>query len=158
LSIIADKFKYNSWGNRQLREKAFIDIWQASKSINEVEERYEALQEAHFAEVREIRTYEKYLELMAQKKLFVYTVDTNGSSKTHEYQAAKRFIKDYEPYPDGYRMWYRANYRFSPTTSLMTTARRLRKNGVSKLRKLKRHSPDYADHYAELNQYAASLL
>ena len=152
---ILEKFEFNSWGNRQLTERAFVEIWQTSKSINEVEDRYESLQEEYFAWLRQSLTYEKFLEQLAQKKLTVYEVENNGGSKTQAYRHAKRFIEEYDGKPYGYRLWYTKGETFAPRASLTRTAKRLRKNGVRSLRNLPRTSGTY---YSKLNDYASSLL
>ena len=173
--IIDDKFTRNqSWGNLQLTDAAFVELWQTSGSINQVEERYQELIE-EYKDAHHLATDEFNKELKRCKHLMVEAEDLiaiekygkSGWKLTPEYRAlteeqvklrsegadASKFVARYGG-EDGH-VWYRNRHRFSGAHRTAYLAKRLSKNGVE-LRPLKRVS-EKVYYYSQLNELAQSF-
>ena len=173
--IIDDKFTRNQgWGNLQLTDAAFVELWQTSGSINQVEERYQELIE-EYKDAHHIPADEFNKELKRCKHLMVETEDLIAIEKygksawkpTPEYRAlteeqvklraagidAQNFVARYGS-DDGLSR-YRNRHSFAGAHRASYLAKRLTKNGVE-LRPLKRVS-EKVYYYSQLNELAQSF-
>jgi len=153
---IDNKFEINQWANQQLTDRAFVELWQTSGSINQVEERYGELKD-EYHKSKAISRQDFSNEINAKKFLIIdCTKDEDGDPvylSSWEFRRAEEWLEAYDR-PGGYERHCRRTC-FAPKESIKRTARRLKKNGVA-LRKLKRIGPSVYYH-SRLNEYAQSF-
>tara|TARA_Y100001963_G_C6712210_1_gene414876 strand:+ start:85 stop:603 length:519 start_codon:yes stop_codon:yes gene_type:complete len=168
---IQDKFESNSSGCLQLTDRAVVEVWQTSSTLNEAERKEWSL--FRDLAIQKLEDYPNYrIELQTEIKEWLNDVTTVSLIPSDQrdwrdnakLNGALGMIKSYAGpeknggCEDGLINWirqHRINYSSAP---LKSRATRLRKKGVTSLKDLKRaktgREPSY---YQDLNAYALTV-
>jgi hypothetical protein len=168
---IQDKFESNSSGCLQLTDRAVVETWQTSSTLNEAERKeWSLIRDLAIQKLEDYPDYRTELKdsvknwLTDLASISLKPASTRTWSDNRVLNRAQSMLKSYAgpdkdgACEDGLINWIHEERMYYSRAPLMGRATRLRKKGVTSLKDLKRTKPGRdPSYYQDLNAYAVTM-